>query len=84
MHRLAGGLQEKLPYLRHLLWSENPSELQLWPEAQEQQWAGFAMQAGTDRAGLIPFIPQSSLGPLTFQSKLQSSSLSFMEVEKNT
>lgn len=27
-------------------------------------------------------IAQSSLGPLTFQSKLQSSSLSFMEVEK--
>lgn len=38
--------------------------------------------AGRHSAGLIPLIPQSSLGPLTFQSKLQSSSLSFMEVEK--
>lgn len=47
MYALPGGFQGKLPYLRHLLWSENPSQLQLWPEAQEQQWAGFAMQAGT-------------------------------------
>lgn len=35
--------------------------------------------AGRHSAGLVP---QSSLRPLTFQSKLQSSSLSFMEVEK--
>lgn len=38
--------------------------------------------AGRHSAGLLPLIPQSSLRPLTFQSKLQSSSLSFMEVEK--